>query len=119
MPNIVIVGFGKSTPGVEHLVKLLIKELLGEEIAQKSVTTPLHSMVRTCGDGCLAPYLIVRDNNLERANQVAKFLNERMELDIEIEEIQFIQGNFDDLKDRLDAWLWSYEHHAVPRTDEL
>jgi hypothetical protein len=86
MPNIVLVGF--NYPSFSKKVSKVVTELGIKP--EDGVITCCHRLV--CFDMTEAqdpaPYLIVRDTQKKRADMLAKALNEKLNMDIEVEIIR-------------------------------
>ncbi|MDB5266644.1 MAG: hypothetical protein JWN89_459 [Parcubacteria group bacterium] len=86
MPNIVLVGFDMLViDELRREINRLAKKL---ELDQDSVVTVLSIQTRSCADGTPAPYAIVRCNDQESLDQMARAINLTLGLGVEKELIQ-------------------------------
>ncbi|MGA3193190.1 MAG: hypothetical protein ABSF56_03560 [Minisyncoccia bacterium] len=85
MPNILIVGFDKNV--VENVWVNVAAIVCQLGLGGDAIVTIVPADTKWCDNPVPAPYLVVRDTDLEGARKIANALHRRLNLDIEYEKI--------------------------------
>ena len=85
MPNICIVGFEVRQA---ELIRTFIDQIMHElEKDKDAITTLVEEETRRCHFSTPAPYLVVRDSNLDEAKMIAETLRTELNVDVEYQKI--------------------------------
>ena len=86
MPNIVIVEEGKQSRFIHKNIAKIVTEL-GVSANEGVITYAEHGLSCVDMNGFSVPYLIVRDTNEDRGMKIAKALNKKLHVDVEVEKL--------------------------------
>ncbi len=83
MPNIILVGYGD----ISELIQGTVQILSGLRLSKEAVITDINASVYPAAGAAneRAPYIIIRDTNLVRAQEIATAINKQLNKDVEVE----------------------------------